>query len=177
MNDKIQKLANALYDNKECRNHKFEMTLNYKKVIDREYLYNIHPDGFHENTGQIDPILDEEGMKRITEELSKVKVENFNFTMKFDKGQKFDKDGEFDYDIDWYSCSLIFHGKGEIEIAFDMLSSYCSFNDNSFNRVVGNPKITEDKIVETVQKMIELKNVLLENASKLIKKLSEIKKL
>lgn len=177
MNTKILKLANALYNNEECKNKKFELTLNYQKVIDRELLFNIHPNGFREHIGQIDPILNEEGMKRITEELSKVKVNNFNLTVKFNEGQKFNQDGDFDYDIDWYSCSLIFHGKDEIEIAFDMLSSYCSFNDSSFNRIVGNPKITEDKIIETVQKMIELKNVLLENASKLIKKLTEIKKL
>lgn len=166
MNTKIIKLANALYNNEGCRNQNFGLTLNYKQVIREKSTYNKDYQ-----------ILDEKGLKRIIDEVSKQDVKSFNLTVKFNKGQKFDEKGDLDYDIDWYSCSLIFHGQKEIEIAFDMLSSYCSFNDNSFNRSVGEPQITEDKLDITVQKMVELKNTLLENASKLINKLSEIKNL
>ena len=73
MNDKILKLANVLYNNEECRNQKFELTLNYEHVIRTETLYNIRPDGFHENIGKKEPILNEDGMKLIADELSKVK--------------------------------------------------------------------------------------------------------
>ena len=171
MNDKIFKLANALYNNEECRNQRFSLTLNYKKTIEQEYIHeNIPNSTAYHCSGIIYPILNEEGLKRIINELSKVDVNNFNLTIEFEKGINNEE-----YDIDWYSCKLIFHGKNEIEISFDMLSSYCSFNDSSFGRIVGKPKITEDNLDIIIKKMIELKNVLLKNADNLINKLSEIK--
>ena len=166
MNDKILKLVNALYNNEGCRNQSFGLTLNYEQVIREKSNYN---DDYQ--------ILNEKGLKKIADELSKKDVTSFNLTVRFNEGQKFDKDGDFDYDIDWYSCSLIFHGQMEIEIAFDMLSRYCSFNDSSFHSSVGEHQITEDKLDVTIQKMVELKNTLLENAIRLINKLSEIKNL
>jgi hypothetical protein len=177
MNTKIQKLANALYNNEECKNQRFSLTLNYKKTIEHKYIHEDIPNTTaFRCVGIVYPLLNEEGMKKITDELSKVKVKNFNFTIEFEKGINHD---DCEYDIDWYACRIVFHGKKKIEISFDMSSSYCSFDYDSFSRSVGKHKIkiTDDKLDVTIQKMVELKNTLLENASKLINKLSEIKNL
>lgn len=172
MNTKILDLANSLYDNEECKNQKFSLWLNSKEVIAREYLYNIHPNGFREHIGQRDPILNEEGIKKITDELSKIEVKTFNLTIEFEYGVKREN-----YLDDWYWCKITFWGeKKKIKIAFDMLSSYCSFDHGSFDRSVGKLKVDTDKLPEYVQKMIELKNTLIDNGNRLLGKCQEIKK-
>ena len=164
MNDKILKLANALYNNEECRNQMFELTLNYKDTIKHTF----------EDRNIIYPILNEEELERIKRELSKVKVKSFNLTVKFENGINHIN---LKYDIDWYSCNLAFFGEEKIQLSFDMLSPYCSFDDSSFNSTVGEPEISVDNLDTTIQKMVELKNTLLENSNRLINKLLEIKNL
>ena len=179
MNDKILKLANALYNNEECRNSEFSLTINYKELIKKTGKYKIHEDkhGYMEHIGWDIPYLNEEGLKKIEDELLKVQAENFNLTVKFDKGQKMDKDGEFDYDLDWYSCQFIFWGHDEIEVVFDMLSSYSHFSQSDYHRNLGDVKIKDNEIDDMIQKMIKLKNLLIDNGHRLLDVLSEIKKL
>lgn len=174
MNEKVLKLANALYNNEECKNQRFSLTLNYKKVIEYDYATEELPSGGFKITEYIYPILNEDGMKRIVDELSKVTVKNFNLTIEFEHGT--DRGCEH-FDKDWYHCFIIFWGeKKKIKISFNMLSRYCSFDHGAFDGTVGKVKIDEDKLSEFVQKMVELKNTLISNGNCLMHKLTEIKK-
>jgi hypothetical protein len=177
MNTKILKLANALYNNEECKNSEFSLTINYKELIKKTGKYKIHEGkhGFQEHIGWDIPYLNEEGLKKIEDELTKVKVENFNLTVKFDKGQKIDKDGEFNYDIDWYSCQFIFFGKSNIQMIFDMLSNYSHFSQSDYNRVLGDIIVDENEICDTIKKIVNLKNILIDNGHRLLDTLSQIK--
>jgi hypothetical protein len=176
MNTKIQKLANTLYNNEEYKNQKFSLTLNYNKVIEHEYVHeNIPNSTAYRCIDTIYPLLNEEGMKRIADELSKVEVKNFNFTIEFEHGQE---KGFEHYSKDWYSCRITFWGdKKKIKIAFNMLSSYCSFDHGEFDRSVGKLKLNEDEYPKYVQAMLELKNTLIDNGNRLLSKCQEIKKL
>ena len=174
MNDKILKLANALYNNEECKNQKFSLWLNGTEVITYKHLYDTMPSGYMISKGYIYPLLDEEGMKRITDELSKVDVKTFNITIEFEYGTD---SGAERYLDGWYHCKITFWGeRNKVKIAFDMLSSYCSFDHGAFDRSVGKLKVTEDKFSEYVQKIVELKNTLLDNGNRLLSKCREIKK-
>ena len=175
MNDKILKLANALYNNEECKNQKFHLTLNSKKVIKDDYIFeNIEGTTAIRNVGIICPYLNEDGFKRIKNELSKVEVKNFNLTVEFEHGKN---KGFEHYSKDWYTCCITFWGeRNKIKIAFNMLSSYCSFEYGAFDRTVGKIKIDEDRLDDFIQKMVELKNTLIDNGNRLMDKLSEIKK-
>lgn len=174
MNDKILKLANALYNNKECENQKFHLTLNSEKVIEDEYIFeNIEGTTAIRNIGIVYTFLNENGMKRISDELSKRVVKNFNLTVEFEHGKN---KGFEHYSKDWYVCRITFWGeRNKIKIAFDMSSSYCSFDYGSFDRTVGKIKINEDKLDDFVQKIIELKNTLIDNGNNLLNKCQEIK--
>lgn len=98
MNTKILKLAQSLYNNEDCKNQKFSLTLNYEKAIDREHIWETIPGTTCTRTVEIIfPILNEVGMKRIEDELSKVEVKNFNLTVQYERG----KDTEVEnYSID-----------------------------------------------------------------------------
>ena len=176
MNEKILKLANALYNNEECKNQKFHLTLNHEEVIKDVWTWeNIEGTTAVRNTDIISPYLNEEGMKRIADELSKKEVKNFNLTVEFEHGT--DKGCEH-FDKDWYHCYIIFWGeKKRIKIAFNMLSRYCSFDHGAFDNTAGKVKIDEDRLGDFVQKMVELKNTLIDNGNRLMYKLSEIKNL
>jgi len=165
MNEQILKLAKGLSSNKDCVNADFTLTLNLKEVIRHGY---VTVDGV---SSIVYKKINNEGIKLIKDYLSETKVTNFNLTVSFREGT----DGG-DYSDGWYDCRFIFHGENKINVGFDMLSDYCGFIDSDFNRQVGDIKITEDMIDETIIKLVDLKNLLIENGNKLINHLNTFKK-
>jgi len=169
MNKKILKLAQSLLENKDCQNQQFHLTLNYKEVIKDEYLsHMVGTTLVHD--GIVHPLINDDGFKRIEEELSKVEVKNFNLSVKFENGiSKSHK-----YATDWYTTQFIFNGEENIEVVFDCLSSIGGLKQTTFNQFYKNPVIIEeDKIDEGVQNLVDLKNMLNKQRTKIIKQLNK----
>ena len=182
MNDKIIKLAEALFENEECKGKEFSLTLNYKRVIEKDGIYEDvqFPDDkgniktYTRHTGWNIPLLNEHGLNLIREELSKVKVKNFNLSIKFEGGITESVDCDNKYSPNWYSCSFVFHGEGDIEIGFDMLSDVCkSINSGDFHRYIGEKTISDYS--QIVKELINLKNLLVHNGNKLLEQFNKLK--
>lgn len=170
MNKKILKLAQSLLENKGCQNQQFRLVLNYNEVISDEYLsHMVGTTLVHD--GIVHPLINEEGFKRIEEELSKVEVKSFNLTVKFENGiSKSHK-----YATDWYTTQFIFNGNENIEVVFDCLSSIGGLQESTFNQFFRRPVIIrEDKIDEGVQNLVDLKNMLNKQRTKIIKQLNKL---
>jgi hypothetical protein len=161
MNDKILKLAQSLIENKDCKNQRFNLTLNYKEVIKDDYQFHMVGTSMVYDR-IVYPLLNEEGFKRIEDELSKEKVKSFNLTVKFENGIKGDINGGDSFAVDWHTLQFIFHGfNKKIIVSFDCLSSYCGLDQTHFNQFFKKPIIiTEDKIDECIQNLVHLKNLL-----------------
>jgi len=165
MNEQILKLVKGLSSNKDCVNADFTLTLNFEEVIRHEY---VTVDG---SSSLVYKKINDEGVKLIKDKLSKTEVTSFNLTLSFGGGIH----GVENYDDNWYHCKFIFHGKGNINIMFDMLSDYCGLRDSDFKRQVGDIEISEDEIDETIIKLVDLKNLLIDNGNKLINHLNALK--
>jgi hypothetical protein len=191
MNERILKLINTIYNIDECKSKEFTLTLNYNKEIQKKGKYKTHNNNGHEYLEHIGwdvPVLNEEGLKQIATAISEVDdITSFNFTLIFEHGVYHGSD--YRYDDDWYDCKIIFYGdKDKIFIHFDMLSTFCGMGRDTFYRYLcpptvededddereENPILNENKIQETVLKLLELKTTLTENGSRTINKLKEI---
>lgn len=178
MNDKILKLATSLLNNKECYGIRFSLDLNYKKVIkDHEYIYDEilkKEKNYYKNINTKFTSLDENGLKQIEDCLSIEKANNFNLTIEFTHDvTKY----ENIYLKNWYSCRFIFCGEGKLEVVFDMLSNRYGFSQSEFNQFFDGKEviIDENKIPETIQNLVDLKNLLIKNGNILTEQLNKFK--
>lgn len=100
-------------------------------------------------------------------------MNNFNLTVKSKRGIN---QHEGTFDLNWYTCSFIFHGENNIEIVFDMLSNFSGFGQSDFSRFFRNPVILkEDELSESIQNLVEFRNMLLDNGEKIINHLNKFK--
>lgn len=179
MNDKILKLATSLFNNKDCYGVRFSLVLNYKIVIeDRKFIYDEKLKKEKKYYKIIDTKysnLNEDGLKRIEEFLSKEKVTSFNLTTEIRQGT--DEGEGDDYAENWYSCRFIFHGEDKLEVVFDMLSDRYGLNRTEFKQFFGGKTvlIDENKIPETIQNLVDLRDLLIKNGDILAKQLNKFK--
>lgn len=177
MNDKILKLSQSLFDNEDCRDNKFHLTLNGDNVIQQEGIYESLGDGKgFQHLGWDYPFLNEKGLERIKESLSKIEAKSFNLTLILENGLPAEDDMERTYLPKWYTCSLVFYGgEGKIRIAFDMAKNYASVSYSDFDRHVNKKIIDDEKFDMVIQKLLELKNLIDDNGNRIIDKLEEMK--
>lgn len=167
LNDIILKLANCLASNDECSGADFTLTLNFDNVLKHKYVTINNVSELQYNH------LDKDGIKLIENELSKKDVKNFNLTLIFDnKTYKPDYEG---YETGWYDCKYIFHGGNKIQVVFDMLSDFKGMREDEFNRYLGDVVLTEDTMDEIIIKLVDLKNILMDNGDRVINHLNTFK--
>ena len=166
MNDLILQLATALFENKECINKNISFVTNYKKHFEPYFNKSA---------------LNKKWFDKIKEILFTEKVDSFNLTIEFESGRpKMLDSKDTSFSIGWYRCQFIFHGKTEINVVFDSLSDYCGLGQSDFNRFIGFRETEDNGVVvknipETIQNLVDLKNILIENGYKTIAQLSKIK--
>jgi len=143
-------------------NQKISLVLNYKEVIKCNLLKN----------NLIYPILDELIFKKIEKILTGDKVDNFNLSLEFRSDNI-----NYNYKEDWYTCKFIFHGEDDIKIVFDNLSNYSDLTETDFNFYFKNKPIVDENHMEiSIINLIDLKELLIDNRSKLLNQLKKFKK-
>ena len=181
MNDAILKLVQALSETDECINSEYTLTVNYNRIIQDEFetsdYVNESGDIITRYGKLIPTIFTKESVEEIKNKLN-FPAENFNLTLNFNNGVNND---DMIYDIGWYHFQLIFHGSNTrtpaISVTFDMGCEFATLHSYDVKGRLGEIKVPEEKISETINYMINLKNILIENQVRIIKQLSKIKKL